>query len=311
MSVIKVQEGFDGQEGSDSTKTKERTRVFLVEVDDPTDEMDIVLAGNLSPGSGDDPLPKVGDPYPGALSSYSNSVVTRLSAKRTKSRLFWIITAQYSSEGEGGGGIIHDDPLEDDWDVKWSHESKRFVQEDSVTDVTDLDNPGVVTGTLPQFICNMAGYPFHPGYEGEKRILIGTLVINKATYDLDQACEFIDSINASEVTVCGKAFPKRTLKLTIYSGEEAHDRGGYWRVSYQIYYDPDTWVLFMENRGMMDYDGKWITNTKGETTKDDVYLEDDGSYNPANPPDPNKIAFGVLKEKDFSQLNLPVAAPTP
>jgi hypothetical protein len=313
MSVIKVQEGFTGQEGKDSTHLKERTRVFLVEVDDPTDEMDTVLAGNPAPGSGEDILPQRGDPYPGALSSYSNSVVVSLDARRTASRLFWIVTAQYSSQQ---GQIITDNPLDDPWEVRWSHESIRKVLEKSVTSTTSLTNLPTVQGFAANSpIATSAGQRFYPGIEVEEVILVCSLVTNRSTYDVAQAKAFINTMNNNVVTICGHAAPKWSAKLTAYDGEEVHSRGGYWRVNYQVSFRDALWVTYIPNDGtkclksglLID-----VMDTKGQPFKDAQHiLAADGTYNPASPPAYNEVVYGDLKAMAFSNLNLPVVAPSP
>ena len=163
-------------------------------------------------------------------------------------------------------------------------------------------------------ICNSAGQPFDPSVEKVYYDQLVTVELDRATFNHDQAKEYIDAVNdgAFSITYNGQTFnfADGTARITDYSGRSVYTDGTpTWRVHIAFEVRDDGWLRNVEDRGLNqlfngDYQLEPVTDSNGDPVTEAVGLNGSGEALTSIASPKVYIRFPLHKKKDFTLIGL-------
>lgn len=238
-------------------------------------------------------------------------VVERTARPVDRSRTVWEVEVRYSSK--------HEDPEQQDQeqqDIESEPPEVTYdfaVRQIAVYGKVDLVDP--YTGEpkeVNQFggLTNSAGEPYNPQPEREKHYPVLTVTRNEINFNAPQAREYIDAVNQD--TFLGG--PPRTVKCAGISARKQYKKNvRYWRVTYTLEFDPDTWDLQLLDIGSYyvtvggNEDGsnkRTYFKTNDQPPQPYLGLLDGEGFKLEEGQEPKFRRFRLRKEKPFAALNL-------
>jgi hypothetical protein len=165
-------------------------------------------------------------------------------------------------------------------------------------------------------VVNSAGDPFMDPLVRDRSLEVLSIQRYEALYDPALAALYRDSINDADITILGRVFPARTVRVEkIEADLQWHNTfGPFWILDYEFLIDPRGWRVKVLDRGLNRIDtanaGKLIPITnKGVLITVPVLLDGSGQPLPEPLPsgtDPVFLSFKEYYERDFTVFNFPV-----
>lgn len=305
MSVVSINEDFDGESGSEDKTGRRVTRIFDVRVDTPTDNTITILNDRQSVP---DKIPLVLEEHPDEPAIVVNSVIP---SRRDPSndRLNWRVSVNYLPK-ESGFELV--DPNAEPGVVLPTDLppviSYGFVPHSRP--VTQAYGPGEPREAPTVPIQNSAGQPFNPTIEQEFDNLLIRIQRNEPTEDFfpQLLLEFRNTINDRGITVAGiELNPKEGLIREIPAVRRFDQEGSeYWEVAYEIEVDFTTHIREILDQGFYEVGPplKAIPDDAGKDVTEPVNLNGFG-LELVPPPAAVYLKFQTYFAADWDILDLP------
>jgi len=254
----------------------------------PTSALEARQAGGLGTP---ELVPDTGDAH---WDDAGSEVVSVTAKPISEDRLIWLVTATYEPPT---ADTLRANPLLDTVQKSWGAESRSWVPE------KDKDGNAIV---------NSAGDRFDPSPEEEKFDLTLRITRNEATYDADEAEEYIGGVNDAPVTLVGHVTAAREGRIKEYGGTFRTRNGtDFYEVTYLIVFRKGKWDRDIEDLGMRQRTSATqrdrILDDSGEEVVDAWPLNTPAGTRRASNLNPSFITFKMNDEVDFSTLGLPIA----
>ncbi len=157
-------------------------------------------------------------------------------------------------------------------------------------------------------IKNTADDPFTDTVEVDDSRPLIKVVRNEPYFNSLQAETFQDATNAAAVTINGRSYAARTLKMRSISGEPQKEMGiDFYVVTYDLVVRREGWKLKLASTGYRSYDEITdegypcpVRDSRGVIVPNESFLDADGFATQS----PYEMEFVVYKEKYFSDLAL-------
>ncbi len=260
MAVITANEIWEGRRGGDGIGFTELvyTRVFNVFTDDPHDGAELVL--------GAAGIPAVGDTFDPPSGEFDTDLlcVNVTAENNRQDRSFWQVRAEYIADTVNRAVL---DPAEISWETElvpyaqaMSYPTDEMVAattptqllfETSPTDDHTYTDPLIAGayGTLPgNPVVNSAGQPFDPSPEVQRPLQKLIITRNEAASPLNTKRFYERSLNFDEF----QGYAKGLAFMHSITGTKQHPTYGtkaYWKVRYEILFDPLGWCLKLNDNG--------------------------------------------------------------
>lgn len=222
----------------------------------------------------------------------------------------WIVTLEYSpfdvwtllGSSDIQEGLVN--PLDRAFEVYWTEPAKyRKSKPYDESGPTDAGDPGAP-------YVNTIGDPLLDPPDTEETRPVLCIVRNESTYNDAYASQYKDTVN-SDVFL---GFPPNNVKCRDIKGERFWDPDwGWWfRVTYQFEFDYDDdgegFSKLIANTGYREKkngtgDPVNVVDGNGQQVTDAVPLQEDGSYQPGEPP--YFLNFAEFPSQAFEDLNIP------
>jgi hypothetical protein len=282
VSVVSVEEIWDGRGGDDDVKMRNWVRVWRVITDDPLDDAPTAMgAVPVSPG----------DPHPEDPLSFAK----KANARQSATRLVWLVTISYTSERE-----YQPNPLNDPAVINWDGEPFQRPL------VKDKDGRAVL---------NSAGDPFDPPIMRDDNRPVVNVVKNVGSVPLF-VLNYRDVVNSDQFQVDGVTIGVGKGKIKWIPVSPWQQRNGfYYRIlTIQITLNKEGWNfkplqqgyrqrVELEEAGGLVQVPCWTKDGKQVTSP--ALLDETGAQ--IADPDPDSAVFGDFEgyeEVPFSILPL-------
>ena len=229
MSILSVNEHWDGQEGQLDNDGNSFTRTFLVQSDNPEELASTVCTTNVGP----DYLPDIGDSYPDPSIALPCSNVR--ATRKSDSRLWWEVTATYGVDAEdtgdtGDSSYDPEDPetYETQINFGWRTVSEAFERGYDVTDSSGNPIAPVVNRPWRQPILGAS-------VDRSYLVISITKYITAASFDAGVLLDYNDTLNNASITIADITLKARQGHMNITATQEKTTGGiKYFAVTYQI-----------------------------------------------------------------------------
>lgn len=255
-------------------------------------------------------LPVQGSAHPSDPNAFLRSV--KISRDGDSDR--WVATCEFKAEI----ATDNSDPCQKPWE--WSRDN--WSRQEPLA-FAKLVLDGAID-TAKKIVCNSAG-DFMKTAQVERKYSSWKLSKCFKIEEVVDEESFQDTMNAAEIKLLGKTYPKWTLlvrdirtqkineRVVSYdaAGNVLDDYDGYLKVDMEIAYNPDTWILKLVDAGLyevVDDKRRRITDDSGREVDVDFPLDGNGvklskAYIDAR--EFETIEFCQYDPQDFSILSLP------
>jgi hypothetical protein len=241
MSITLVTEKISKSLGVDERLNSTYTREFFVHTDALATEHEIALADD-----GTTAIPDMYDRHPVNTNALLND---KKCSQHKDQPLLWEVTCRYSTKTV--------DPTQQSQDREdILNEPPTFnVTTERVSVTIDKDKDG-------NDILNSAGDKFFdPAVESDRILRVYAFSFNAENFDEATALTYIDTINSDTFQIATKTFPVKSLRVMDITGELRYAKSfRYFRVNLIIKYNPNTWKLELQQKGLSYYPGGVAAN---------------------------------------------------
>jgi hypothetical protein len=235
--------------GFDREGNRTYTEEWNVYTDDANDHASTVLVSDL--------IPKLFDLYlPGNSFDTGAYVISKQARRNEEIRTLWHVRINYSTAGASnnardGDGRKPDDPLNEPAVIQYRSGSEEKTLEQayrgdfySLPDTPTITDENIAAGKQP--VVNSAGEYFDPPYMRPDYYRVVTITRNEADYNDFRISEMIGTVNGQEF----RGRVKYTWRLADVTAEEMRKGGQvYHRVTYELHYNPDRWIVSALDQG--------------------------------------------------------------
>lgn len=250
-----------------------------------------------------DGLPRFGHVHP-----HDNTcrVVDRSLQQITGHRRLWAMEVQYSNQHEDPDNADEDEDfnVEDEPpELELGFEPRRVA----AVGKYDTESMSDVVNAWAGAIKNSAGEPFDPPPEKEDGYPYLRLTRNELSINIPQLMRFQNAVNSNAPYLGAGA---RCILVNGISGRRQYRKGfRYWRMSYTLTYNPDTWDLQLLDQGRYYIDASDANKIKHFVTDDDPPQPRigllDGTGDELGAADaPVFLRFQIYRATDLTLLNL-------
>ena len=188
------------------------TRVFQIKMAASDSAYDACDATGINPGAA----------YP----DDTDAVAVRRTAQLEnpdQDRTIWLVTVYYEEPTES---TPQDDPTNDDTQIHWGS----YVVAEALA--KDRNGDPILTS---------AGEPYDPPLMQDRHLPMVTITRNESSFDPADADTYKDTVNSGNITIAGLTVSARkALMLDIDCDRQKRAGTTYYRVTYQIAFDKDT-----------------------------------------------------------------------
>ena len=311
MAIVSVSEVMESRSAKIDRSSRGYKRVFQVVSNDPSDDaLEIAQANGI-------PV------YDSVSPNHEGVFVSDIQARpKSDDGLVWEVDVSYSPPDAAGGGS-GGDPVSADPVVSFSFMMRQQVLENAyslgaaIPQGADRGNPTVRVVNQPGNI------PFDPPAMIEDSVLVILVTLNKGTdtFTPDYITQYMNTINALEITVAGVTMPPFTGWIRDIKANPTTTPTGdaYWQVQFEILYDPQTWLKKILNTGVFEEGNvegsssappeyRKILDTDGEPVREPVPLSLTGQRLGRGDPGVY-LEFHALWEASWAQAGLPSDLP--
>lgn len=329
MAVLSVKETFDGRESfSEDGRSRDYTRVFVVETDSITDwELSSIL--DAADPSTALTIPQISESLPGE----PTMIVRSVRWESTDNPLIGRAVVRYSTQSDFAGFSpddftgdpdFIDNPLARPANVSFSFVKEEVAAEFAYDRATQLAGGGNGLGrTTP--VLNSASQPFDPPITTIESYLRMTWVQNFSSFPITEAWLYADAVNDDQVFLGSFPILPFTGKVDSITGNSIYESGSwYWQVTYTIDFRFDRWIPtnqqehgpgvfydtgraeLVEDPPMSNqYKNVVITDGQGYSMSEPVPLDGQGRLKTTltgNQVIPAKLRFSLYKVLPFASL---------
>ncbi len=212
-----------------------------------------------------------------------------------ENRKIWRVTGEYEQ------GVLPGwpgNPLQAPSTIAWSSAT--------YTDpaVDDIDGNAIV---------NSAGQAFDPPLTIERRALVATIGYNSEDFDVTQASEFQNTVNATATVIGNFNVGARQAKIIeIGAVQQYYKDIAYWAVTIKVEINPETWDRLVLDQGIYQKDPndatkivRMATDDQAEATEP-LKLDGNGAKLDPQSADPEFLTYKTFPETNFAVLDLEV-----
>ena len=310
MAVTTVSERFGRQYTNEITGQKSAVKVFKVFADSDYTILKELLEDAITAG-----LPDVGDPYT-ADSGDTNLIVFSHEVLEIEHELrYYNIQVNYEIRQ-----FNYATPTDRIWKIQFSSLLEEYVPEQTLFNTgTVLPSNNVQAIDINKPVMNTAGDLFDPTVTDYHSLLRITLSKNVSDIsdigtiaNIGGLMDFNNCVNDDQLTIAGISGDYFTFWMESINAENVIEQGTeYYRVTFNIVYNPRWHIKRVQNAGWRNAGGKKILGANGGTLSNPSPLDINGNaLNPKWTP-AQKLAntiylgFGVKPLATFADLDLP------